>query len=304
MVELGESVQTLRKQASEVSCTLENDCLPFDDPRWLRPTELSYSEDGTCIGFSDIESNADALREDIIAMVNTLYAHVSETEALLAFRRNFTKGENSSLIALSNALEMGRIVFQNANQSSAVLSTVLSGNTTFLKAKIISEVISNKNGTGPYSTSVRVNAIEQSMAMSCLADTISTNLTALSAMHDSDAPDNVASAAIAALGAFASKPLCHFSSTDAVLMPHDIAPYLHDTLSQALSNENEGFTISSVYAIANARHSSSIDLLANLSDHDSVPVKIGAVRALANIPKVVRTLSHKWICRPELTSNL
>lgn len=177
------------------------------------------------------------------------------------------------------------VTFAHTNQSSAIFSAVIYGETTPNKAEIISEVIFNSNGSGSYSNAVRVNAIEQAMAMRCLSEAISSNLTQLGKMPETGAPHNLASAAIAVLGSFSTKPMCHFSSRDGILTPHHIPPSLHDTLSAAVQNDNEGSFISSIYALANARHHTSIDILADLSQHESVPVQMGVVRALVNIPK-------------------
>ena len=152
---------------------------------------------------------------DILNMVNTLIKNMDEDPfAIIDFRRDFARGGQTALQIFSDMVVDPHFVFgMNEGQVGAIFGTVVDGPTNALMGTIMANVISSQS-TVRFPAEVRVSAIYQSAEMTCFPSALAKVLGPLANLTQTDASDDIASAAITTLGVFASKPACNFSAPD------------------------------------------------------------------------------------------
>ncbi|MCJ1301044.1 hypothetical protein MMC08_003843 [Hypocenomyce scalaris] len=137
-------------------------------------------------------------------MVNTLIKNMDEDPfAIIDFRRNFTLGGQPALQSFSDMEVAPKYVFGfNEGHAGAIFGIVVDGPTNALVETIMANVISSQNSVR-LTAEVRVSAIYESAEMTCFPSASAKVLWPLANLTQTDAPDDIASAAITALGVFA-----------------------------------------------------------------------------------------------------
>ncbi|KAI9751030.1 MAG: dihydrolipoamide dehydrogenase precursor [Chaenotheca gracillima] len=254
--------------------------LPFDDPAWTQTEPYTFSDN------------------DLITLVQTLYMDINSQEKLISFRRAIDRGGLPAIESLSNLLQNGQISIHNAQQAAAIFSTVLDGQTTEASTRLLGIAIATE---GWLTNEVKASAIYQTMSMTCFPVNMSRILGSLAAgSPDADPKDtaDLVSAATVALGAFASKPPCPFDAPGGILPPHHIVSLLGSKLADAEDPHNQ---LKAIYGLANTQHPGVIDHVIEQVNHDIPAVRVGAIRALANVNTTRATihLAHHALTNSE-----
>ncbi|MCJ1389504.1 hypothetical protein MMC18_002361 [Xylographa bjoerkii] len=173
---------------------------------------------------------------------------------LVDFRREFALGGQAAFQLFSDfVLDPGSVFTVTEGQAGAVFGTIVDGPTNALIETIMTNVISHQD-------SVRVSAIYQSTETTCFLSALATVLGPLANLTQTDAPVDIASAAITALG---------------------IVEFLD---AKAQDAQDDDSLVKAVYALANTRHANATNSVIDLFQHSSLAVRVAAMRAVANIP--------------------
>ena len=217
---------------------------------------------------------------DVKDIVNKLYDNLEEASALITFRRSIAEGGRGAIVTLSNLIMDGIVALENPSQSSAILDTLISGRTVpELAAHAINAVM--RSSHPQFAEPVRISAMHQALAMSCFYDSTLDLLTRLS---KDPVQTNISTAATVTLGAFASKHHCSSAKlTDGINHRKKILTSLK---KNGMASDLPEDRVSMLYALANTRQPEAFTIVTDHFDHPSLPVRIAAVRAIANIDHV------------------
>jgi hypothetical protein len=225
-------------------------------------------------------------------MVQTLYSGVEDASFLIDFRRNISAGGQPAIETLCQLILLGEVSFQDVEQSSAVLGTIVTGQTTEAVEAVFNSLV-NPQAVEPVAAAIKVSAIQQSIGMTCSPGLYVHNLAAIANGTVTGETDDLEAAASSALGAFASKQPCAFTEPHLTLGSHHIVELLTNKTIDAQHNET---ILKGLYGMANSRHANLIDGAIPFFNHSDPSVRVAAIRAIANVP-TVRQLRHYVMTR-------
>jgi hypothetical protein len=215
-------------------------------------------------------------------MVQTLYSAIEDPSFLVDFRRNISDGGQPAIETLCRLILSGHVGFENVDQSSAILGTVVMAQTTESVEAVFIKIIAPQT-PGSVPDGIKISAIQQSIAMSCSPGLYVKDLTAIANGSVPGDTDDLEGAGSAALGVFSTKQPCPFTKRHLVLGSHRIVEILHNKTVDAERNET---ILKGVYGLANTRHPDVLDKVIPLLDHSEPAVRVAAIRAIANVPTV------------------
>ncbi|RYO93578.1 hypothetical protein DL762_001016 [Monosporascus cannonballus] len=216
---------------------------------------------------------------DMTHMVNRLFLSLDDAGPLLEFRRAFASCNAPSINNLWLAIDTAHIMVANGENASALFSTIYDYPVSESIASHMSDIMLG-NVANADSGPVRLTAVSQSPGLPCLPRIVGDALHSLSSAN-STADGFLADAATNALAAFVGSPPCSFDPPN-YEPPHSrVVNGLLEKSSKATNNEE---LLKTVYALANSRHPDVIDVARDLLNHTSSPMRVGAIRAIANVP--------------------
>lgn len=240
----------------------------FDDPFWYAVTGDTCTTDS------------------MAAAVTALFQDPTDTNALLKFRRFFAYCSAPSIITLWQAIASGKIVILDDAHASPIFGAVYEYPVSSTIASNMAGIMLGREPNAD-AVSVRASAIAQSPALPCFPAVISTALNALAA--DTTLDQEIYVSAQNALTAFVGKGACPFD-------PPGYDPAHHKTVNRLLSTAAKHHEVEhqemlrTVYGMANTRHPDIVDAASHLlHQHNSSSVRVGAIRAVANVPTVAAT---------------
>ncbi|KAH6635430.1 hypothetical protein B0J18DRAFT_472556 [Chaetomium sp. MPI-SDFR-AT-0129] len=240
--------------------------MSFDDPQWMQswPLNNSYA--------------------DVLGWISSITANPSDTNTLIDFRRNISRAGEEGRNLICAAIQSQDV---NLNNDGGLTASVLMGTLASFPLTIqVLETFEDVVLAQTFSTTAKIAAIQESVAMNCAAKGYAYDLASIANNTvPAGSSDDLEAAASAALGSFAAKPPCPWDGDNTpekpMLEPHHIVHLLHN---KTVDEDRHDKLLTALYGLANTRHPHVIDKVDNFTEHDNPVLRVAAVRAIANVP--------------------